>query len=123
MPAGTVLDGAVPARSHQRFSGAAHNGRWPFGGNEGVVVEQTSGVGAVELWLVRHGESTGNVAASVAAAAGQEVIDIDLRDADVPLTEVGRDQASAVGRWFAGAAQTERPDLVWSSPYLRARQT
>ncbi len=86
-------------------------------------MEQTSGVGAVELWLVRHGESTGNVAASVAAAAGREVIDIDLRDADVPLTEVGRDQASAVGRWFAGAAQTERPDMVWSSPYLRARQT
>ena len=85
--------------------------------------ELTAGAGVVEMWLVRHGESTGNVAASAAAQAGQEVIAIDLRDADVPLTEVGRDQASAVGRWFAGATAVDRPDLVWSSPYLRARQT
>lgn len=86
--------------------------------------DHTAAVGAVELWLVRHGESTGNVAASAAARAGAEVIDIDLRDADVPLTGVGRDQATAVGSWFADEeGQTGRPDLVWSSPYLRTRQT
>jgi broad specificity phosphatase PhoE len=80
-------------------------------------------VGVVGLWLVRHGESTGNVAASAAIAAGQQVIGIDLRDADVPLTTAGRDQASAVGRSFAEMTQAERPDVVWSSPYLRTRQT
>ena len=79
--------------------------------------------GAVELLLVRHGESAGNVAASVAAATGAEVIDVSQRDADVPLTATGQEQATALGQWLAESGADERPESVWCSPYLRARQT
>ncbi len=37
------------------------------------------------LWLVRHGQSQGNVARDAAHEAGHDVIDLDLRDVDVPL--------------------------------------
>ncbi len=80
-------------------------------------------MGAVELLLVRHGESAANVAASAAEAEGAEVIDAPLRDADVPLTEVGMQQASAVGDWLRSLPDEEFPDAVWSSPYLRAAET
>ena len=50
-------------------------------------------------------------------------IDIDLRDVDVPLSELGFRQAEAAGRWFAALPSDERPELVMSSPYVRARQT
>jgi len=76
-----------------------------------------------ELILVRHGESTGNVAREQAMAARAEVIDIDRRDADVPLTDLGQQQARTVGRWLAGRPAGRQPQVVWSSPYRRARQT
>ena len=79
--------------------------------------------GAIELMLVRHGESVGNVAASAASAAGAEVIDVGLRDADVPLTETGAHQASAFGRSLVDLGADAQPESVWCSPYLRARQT
>jgi len=82
-----------------------------------------STTGAVELLLVRHGESVGNVAASAAQAAGAEVIGVGLRDADVPLTETGSVQAKAFGEWLADLDPEQRPETVWCSPYLRARQT
>ena len=44
-------------------------------------------MGAIELILIRHGESAGNVAATAAQRSGAEVIDIGLRDPDVPLSE------------------------------------
>jgi probable phosphoglycerate mutase len=75
------------------------------------------------LGVLRHGQSTGNVAAEAAEAAGLEVIDIPERDADVPLSDLGREQAKAVGRWFADQPDTELPQLAVVSPYLRARQT
>jgi broad specificity phosphatase PhoE len=80
-------------------------------------------MGAVELILVRHGESEGNVAASAAQAAGLEVIDVKHRDADVPLSETGRMQAKALGMWWGGSTGEAQPDAVWCSPYLRARET
>jgi broad specificity phosphatase PhoE len=79
--------------------------------------------GVQELILVRHGESVGNVARERSEAAGAEEIDIDRRDPDVPLSELGREQAAAVGRWWAGLAADRRPDVVWSSPYVRALET
>ena len=79
--------------------------------------------GAIELMLVRHGESVGNVAASAAARAGAEVIDVGLRDADVPLTDTGAAQATAFGRSLVELGEGSRPESVWCSPYLRARQT
>lgn len=75
------------------------------------------------LWLVRHGESAGNVARRAAEAAGHVSIDIADRDMDVPLSALGRKQARALGRWFARKPEPERPSVVLMSPYVRARQT
>lgn len=76
-----------------------------------------------ELILVRHGESTGNVARERALADGAEVIAIDQRDPDVPLSELGRRQAEAFGRWLADLPPGRQPQQTWSSTYVRARQT
>ena len=75
------------------------------------------------LWLVRHGQSQGNVARDAAHEAGLHTIDIDLRDVDVPLSDLGHAQAEAAGRWFASLPENERPEVILSSPYIRARQT
>ena len=72
------------------------------------------------LWIVRHGESAGNVARDHANAAGLARIDIGARDVDVPLSALGEEQAQALGRWFATLAPDNRPEIVLSSPYLRA---
>ena len=53
------------------------------------------------LWLVRHGQSQGNVARDAALAAGRKDIQLDVRDVDVPLSDLGLRQADAAGRWFA----------------------
>jgi broad specificity phosphatase PhoE len=79
--------------------------------------------GSVELILVRHGESLGNVAASQAGLSGAEVIDVPDRDADVDLSVTGYEQAAALGRSFAGLQASQRPDVIWCSPYVRARRT
>ncbi|UZX04373.1 histidine phosphatase family protein [Arthrobacter sp. CDRTa11] len=79
--------------------------------------------GAVELILIRHGQSEGNVAASEAQQAGVEVIDVPARDADVTLSTTGQDQAVAVGKALAAIPEDRRPDAVVSSPYARAHQT
>ncbi len=75
------------------------------------------------LWLVRHGQSQGNVARDAAHEAGALEIGIDMRDVDVPLSELGHRQADAAGRWFAALPENQRPELILSSPYVRARQT
>ena len=75
------------------------------------------------LWLARHGQSAGNVARDAAYAAGSPRIDISQRDVDVPLSELGETQAAALGRWFSERSSTERPEVVLSSPYLRAIRT
>jgi broad specificity phosphatase PhoE len=76
-----------------------------------------------KLWIVRHGQSAGNVARDLAHEAGHATIDIATRDVDVPLSELGERQAQAVGRWFAAMPEAERPEIVISSPYVRALQT
>ena len=76
-----------------------------------------------QLWIVRHGQSAGNVARDEAAAAGLAVIDIAEREVDVPLSRLGHEQAEALGRWFAACPPDERPTAVFSSPYRRAVQT
>jgi probable phosphoglycerate mutase len=75
------------------------------------------------LWIVRHGESAGNVARDAAQAAKAARIEIGLRDVDVPLSALGVEQATALGHWFADMPVEERPDVLLMSPYLRARQT
>jgi broad specificity phosphatase PhoE len=76
-----------------------------------------------ELVLVRHGESMGNAAAAAAHAAAADVIEVGQRDADVPLSPVGVEQAEALGLGFQNLLADERPTVVWSSPYVRAQQT
>jgi broad specificity phosphatase PhoE len=75
------------------------------------------------LWLVRHGQSSGNVARDLAEADRLPLIDIETRDADTPLSEVGHQQSSALGGWFARLAEERRPEFILASPYVRAQQT
>ncbi len=75
------------------------------------------------LWIVRHGQSAGNVARDSAHAAGLHRIDIDTRDVDVPLSRLGERQAISLGRWFASQPEHLRPDVVLTSPYSRATLT
>jgi broad specificity phosphatase PhoE len=75
------------------------------------------------LWVVRHGQSAGNVARDAAEAGGLHLIDIATRDVDVPLSPLGVRQSRSVGRWFGGLPANERPTVVLCSPYVRARQT
>ena len=71
------------------------------------------------LWVVRHGESLGNVARMAADEAGAHVIETGGRDVDVPLSPLGEQQAEALGHWFAD----QRPEVILASPYLRARRS
>ena len=79
--------------------------------------------GLSRLLLIRHGQSTGNVADAEARAAGAHRLDIDTRDADTPLSETGREQASAVGTWLRDLPAEERPTVWLTSPYRRAADT
>ena len=79
--------------------------------------------GPAELTLVRHGESMGNRADAAARKAKAERLDLDKRDADVELSDTGAEQADGVAAWLAGDGPAAPPDLVISSPYLRARAT
>ena len=76
-----------------------------------------------QIWIVRHGESAGNVARNAALAAGVGRIEIAERDVDVPLSPLGERQSKAVGHWFSRKPAHERPEIVLTSPYRRARRT
>lgn len=75
------------------------------------------------LWIVRHGQSAGNVARDAAHDAALDRIALEGRDVDVPLSPLGEDQAVVLGRWFARGPEVDRPDVILSSPYRRAIQT
>ena len=60
----------------------------------------------VRVWLIRHGQSESNAGLPSADWRG------------IPLTALGRRQAEHVAGVFA-----EPPELIVTSPYLRARQT
>jgi probable phosphoglycerate mutase len=72
-----------------------------------------------QLIAVRHGQSTANAAFAEAALTGALSVPITERDADLPLTHLGAAQAAAVGCRLAA----DPPEVVYCSPYLRARQT
>jgi broad specificity phosphatase PhoE len=76
-----------------------------------------------EIWLVRHGQSAGNVARDAAEAAAARHIDLAERDVDVPLSELGVRQSQALAEWFATLPDMHRPNVVLHSPYRRAAET
>ncbi|RBY96991.1 histidine phosphatase family protein [Blastococcus sp. TF02-8] len=75
------------------------------------------------LWLVRHGESTGNLADAQAQLAGAGRLELDVRDPDVPLSATGRAQAVALGRRLSSLPEDRRPTVALSSPFARALTT
>lgn len=80
--------------------------------------------GPASITLVRHGESLGNLADARAHDARAEVLDLDVRDADVALSPRGREQASALATWLDSEGGSDAvPDVVLSSPYRRAAET
>src|SRR5438128_160449 len=80
-------------------------------------------MGVVELILVRHGESEGNVAAARAFRDKTDRIAVPARDPDVELSHTGREQAGALGEHLGELPDDELPESVWVSPYVRAQQT
>lgn len=75
------------------------------------------------LWVIRHGQSAGNVARDAAEARGAHVIDVETRDIDTPLSPLGFQQAQSLGHWFGRLPRDEAPELLLCSPYVRAVQT
>ncbi len=75
------------------------------------------------LWLVRHGESDGNVANALARQNHALRLELEINDIDVPLSPLGRTQAAALGKWFSRLDRPQRPTVAVVSPYIRARQT
>jgi broad specificity phosphatase PhoE len=76
-----------------------------------------------QIWLIRHGQSAGNVARDHAEEAGLPLIDIATRDMDVPLSDLGERQADAFARWVGTLDASQRPTTILCSPYVRAVQT
>ena len=75
------------------------------------------------LWIVRHGQSAGNVAREYAERTRVPLIDIATRDMDTPLSPLGERQAAALGRWFGAMPADTGPTVVLCSPYVRAVET
>ena len=75
------------------------------------------------LWLVRHGQSLGNVARDAAHDADLERLELAERDMDVPLSPLGREQASGFGEWLGAERHTRQPEVIITSPYRRAVET
>jgi broad specificity phosphatase PhoE len=82
-----------------------------------------SAPGPSVLWLVRHGESQGNLADAQAHASGSGRLELDVRDPDVPLSATGEQQADVLGRWLGGLPADQQPTTVLSSPFARAAAT
>jgi broad specificity phosphatase PhoE len=79
--------------------------------------------GPTAVTLVRHAESVGNVADADAQQREADELDLDVRDADVELSDRGCEQAEALRRWLDEAPPAERPSVVIASPYRRAADT
>ncbi|MEV4065760.1 histidine phosphatase family protein [Nonomuraea dietziae] len=76
--------------------------------------------GPRRIIAVRHGQSEANL-------AFQEAIGVPLfyepGDDEIALTALGRAQAASLGRHLAALPPQEAPEVVWCSPYLRAKET
>lgn len=79
-------------------------------------------MGPTTLIAVRHGQSAANLVFLEAERSGLPVR-LPGRDADVPLSELGVEQAGELGHWWAQLPEAARPQIALCSPYLRARET
>lgn len=72
------------------------------------------------MFLVRHGQSRGNVDKSVHT---------DMADHAIPLTQEGKNQALSAGKWLFDylspkiGQETYKNIRLWHSPYKRTRET
>ncbi len=105
--------------------GSNANGRHPNGPNASgrntngpSAAGNTAPARCAELIAVRHGESTANAAFALVPPG-----EISGPDADIPLTALGERQSAALGETLAGWPPDRRPDVVLSSPYVRAQRT
>ena len=79
--------------------------------------------GPSRLVLVRHAESLGNVADRRANDLAADRLDLDVRDASMPLSSLGERQAEALGHHLRQVGELDRPTAILSSPYVRAVST
>lgn len=91
--------------------------------NEQVATSGTTSGWPERLWIVRHGQSAGNVARDHAESVGAPLIELKHRDADVPLSALGMRQSQALAEWVQTLPSARQPTLFLSSPYIRSRQT
>ncbi|WP_267471361.1 histidine phosphatase family protein [Actinomarinicola tropica] len=83
----------------------------------------------LDLFLVRHGQSEGNVALEAAKAGDLSMMTdayLTRSAADYRLTDLGRAQAAGAGAWLRSwldATGVQRFDRLYCSPYVRARET
>lgn len=74
----------------------------------------------MRIYLVRHGESLGNV---------DKTVHERMADHAIPLSDRGRAQAAETGTWLDreasqwSSSRRGPPARVWTSPYRRARET
>ncbi|KJS54533.1 hypothetical protein VM98_18395, partial [Streptomyces rubellomurinus subsp. indigoferus] len=97
---GTTLNGQHQPAPHPGTQGQHH-----------LVAPHRTAAGRLPSVLIatRHGESTANVEFQLAEASGALSVPISCRDADIPLSLRGRQQAQALGRWWAGLPAADRP--------------
>ncbi len=73
------------------------------------------------LWLIRHGESVGNLARHEAEKTCAKNIETPCREPDVELSDLGISQAETLGKWFSENHQ--KPTIIFTSPYARTLET
>jgi len=74
------------------------------------------------LMIIRHGQSTQNVALDLMQDNLEEVLkqQKEIRDQDIELTETGVQQAIQTGIYLS---ETNHFDICFASPYMRTMQT
>src|SRR5277367_1937264 len=76
------------------------------------------------LMIARHGYSVANQRKDEAKQNGQEPAWIGVtRDQDAELTDIGHGQAYDLGVMIGLGTEADLPEIIITSPYLRAKQT
>jgi broad specificity phosphatase PhoE len=75
------------------------------------------------LFACRHGQSLGNAARADAEARGLPDVGVALSDAELPLTDLGHEQAAWLGRQIAALPPSQRPTRIICSPHRRTLET